>query len=250
MKLTDVFSKLVLEGKKTAVGRKLVTVVDAPNNLISINRQNPLTAGVVAEGAEYPSDDNDDTSVSVSTYKLGLTVKIPVEWMEDNEYEFIKGKIEAGVRAIYRMEDKLIFDELISQAGNTVIQGPTYEEFIFIEDINQAIEYIEAAGYEADRIVLNPEQARKYRNNCDIDFDALGRRRKWAYERHVLVSDLIPDGTALVMNSTDCCLLAVRRPMTRRMDNTSILDVIQYAISERVAPIVVRSDLVCKITGL
>lgn len=243
--MTDLLVRLIKEEEQQQVGRKLVSLVNTPSNVLCIKRQDTIVAGVVAEGGTFPADKSKDTEVSVSTKKIGVSVEIPTEWEEDNNYDFIIEKIREGVNATYKQEDKLILDELVSQAGNTITADESGE--LSIEDISSGMSYIEAMGYLADRLVVHPDQAEDMRNNGLME--TLDRSRPEEYGMVVLVSDKLSSGTAIITNSKHATILGVRRPMTIKKRRDEGLDKMVFAISERVAPVVVRTGLVSKITG-
>ena len=247
--MSDLITRLVKEESQRQVGRRVVKVVDSPDSVVSVKRQDALVAGLVAEGSEVPSDHSKDVSVAVVTSKIGVVVDIPLEWLEDNNYEFGSEKLRAGIKSVYRREDELIFDELIGKATNTfqsLNAGEGDAPGLALVDVTRAMKYVEDEGYPADRIIINPQQAMEMRN---IEVMATLERRAENYEVEILVSNQVPSGTVVVTNSVAACLLVVRRPLTVRRNENNCFEVLQYVVGERVAPVVVRPNLVCTVTG-
>ena len=242
--MTDIFPTLVKEEEQAGIGRKLCSVRAVSTNKIGLLREDAMEATIVAEGGEFPVDRSLYSTISVTVQKLGVTVYVPVEYAEDENYDYINDKKRSVTRAVQRAEDKLIIDTILADTGINSISADTTGE-LNIEDITEAVNYMEDAEYTADRLVIHPDQAQDLRDRGEMT--TMERKLAETYAMQIIVTEDVSSGTALVMNGKHAVTLVVRRKKTikQRLDATADNDII--TVSERVGVGVVRPSLVTKI---
>jgi len=251
------------------VGRQLVDVIPmkAGHALdFILEDKDSLKMRFASEGSTLVSDAESYTKSTVTPVKYGNLVIISQEIREDANWDIMKRNLRrAGTQAGLK-EDYLVFNALSagitgnSDAGNAMAVTSSGTE-ISVYDIATCMSRIEESDYVPNALVLHPEQVAELRQiDTFVEADKVGSDITFqrGFVGKIFGMDVVRttkayvDQTttdyAWVLDTRECGVLVVRRPLTMRAFEIPERDSVATAITFREEAKVLRATAGSKLT--
>ena len=207
---------------------------------------------VIPEGAEFPLEDIDFDEVTVDIQKIGSAFAVTREENLANRIVSMAQLARDKARVVALKEDELIITDLLNNAGATVAASATWSSDTGnpYNDISNAMAKLEEYAYQANALVLHPNEAADLRR---IDANAKSTYQKLidGLGITVYVTPQISTGTGLLLDKKQAAALVIAEDITTEgpvYDQRAQTYLVN--VYERIAVATWRPHAVVKLSGI
>lgn len=221
------------------IGRQLCVVLtkDAPS--IKIPKAAAASVDWVAESGELPITEEQYSFVTITARKSGGRAVISRDMVEDAEWDVVDRQLAELGRALAKFESKYIITKLIEDAENQA-NAQTSGQLKF-NDIASMWSTMAANDREPDVLAVNPSEYSDLLKDTAIQnliaFSAQefkpGNPIAYLPGLKIIVSSLVPQGTALMVSTRFAGALFVRRDYTIEEVDDPINDLVHVPATAR-----------------
>jgi len=221
------------EARAKRVARQLFRInrdlVGAKGRSIHVPKRGALVAYSVSEGQAIPESELAYSTVEITPAKVGVRATITQEAIDGTELDVIRDSIEEAGEALANKEDTELLNKLLTFTNwENVSVAPETTGTLSYNDAVKARTKVLVAKYQPNTLVVHPdEEADLLKDAKFIDASQYGAREpilngeigKFAGLK-VLVTQNMPAGKAIVMDTTRTAWMAIKRDLQlKRFDN-------------------------------
>lgn len=252
------------------IGRQLVDVINQKAGKtfdIILADKDSMEFRVIGEGAAILTDAEAYTKVQITPVKYGNGIIVSTELEEDANWDVVKRNLRQAGREAGVKEDFIIFSEFddsttgIASDSNQTFNSAGTE--LSIADIVGLMRRVEIQDYEPNALALHPTQVSELRQiDTFVEADKVGNRATFergfvgrifgmdsVISRSVWAESGVYQSTnedVYAVDTNECGVLIVRRPLTVKTYNIPERDAIGIALTYRQDARVLRPKAGCQ----
>ena len=154
-----IYDRMIMAVDKALIPRSEAMLVlgpaDIPGSSIDLNLETADSMKVteVGEGAEFPLDVEEYTSINLKPKKYGVAVRITREMIEDSKFNLLGLNIDRAGKEMAENENSLVISDALDNAANTVSGGASFT----IANLTRAMQYLEDSDYTPTTLFVGNE---------------------------------------------------------------------------------------------
>jgi len=256
-----IYDRMIMAVDKALIPRSEAMLVlgpaDIPGSSIDLNLETADSMKVteVGEGAEFPLDVEEYTSINLKPKKYGVAVRITREMIEDSKFNLLGLNIDRAGKEMAENENSLVISDALDNAANTVSGGASFT----IANLTRAMQYIEDSDYTPTTFFVGNEVLNDLRNiDTFVEANKVGNTDMITkgFQGTLYGLNVIRVSTNAGMTTTssyvtdrdNAYVIAEKRPLTVENFNLPTFDMEGAVISQRIKVRYVRSSAIAKIT--
>jgi len=229
-----------------------------PGSSVDVNLETPNTMDVraVAEGAEFPLDNQEYTNINFKPVKYGVAIRITKEMLEDSQWNLLQRNIRTAGKRMAENENSLVISDALDSAANTQAGGTA----VTIADITRAMQYLEDSDYTPTSLFIGNEVLNDLRNiDTFVEADKVGNTdmiqkgfQGTIYGLNVMrvsTNAGMTATTAYVTDKNEAYGIAEKRPISVENFDLPSYDMSGATVSQRIKVKALRTSAMCKITS-
>lgn len=239
-----------------AVCRVNRDLIGSPARSLIIGTRGTITAAAVTEGSAITKVNPTYTPATLTPAKIGVGVEVTYEAINAFHYDLINGWLDEAGYAMAKKMDTDILGTIRTSSSVGSVDAATSGVLAY-DDAVGAVTDVRGNNYNPDTLLIHSDQAgdlikdtkflnaAAYGSNVPILTGEIG---KFAGLK-VLVSNQVSSGTALVIDSSKACTVAIKRDLTVRRREEPAYDSITVYVTQMYDPLVGHAGAVCVIHG-
>jgi len=243
----EIYNRVIDAVKTNMIGTQLLALRLGPNDIpgdqisIPLQTKNSMLVHEVAEGTEIPIDVEGYTEFNLKPVKFGIRPMITREMMEDSKFAVMQRNIDEAGYQMGRKLDSLILAQIKTGAdANTVAHAVTGATAITVQNITDAMEFLELDDHTPTDLILSAGAANDIRNiDTFVEADKAGITNPsqsligTIYGMKVWVSNAVTANYAFIIDRRHALCLAEKRPITIKRYSEEWKDMVGFAITAR-----------------
>jgi hypothetical protein len=150
-----------------SVGRKALFIDELPDGALPIyDRDVDTPAYIVGDLGDNVQQVSDSKRIMVPLFELASNPMIPFAHVKERRFDIIRRIKQKAKDELFRKEDTIIFD-LLSKAATANVENPTITATAATFNMAKVVDAmagVEKHGLRVDKIFMNPEQFKVFRN--------------------------------------------------------------------------------------
>jgi HK97 family phage major capsid protein len=257
-----IYDRMIMAVDKALIPRSEAMLVlgpaDIPGSSIDLNLETADSMKVteVGEGAEFPLDVEEYTSINLKPKKYGVAVRITREMIEDSKFNLLGLNIDRAGKEMAENENSLVISDALDNAANTVSGGASFT----IANLTRAMQYLEDSDYTPTTFFVGNEVLNDLRNiDTFVEYNKIGNTDMIAkgfqgtlYGLNVIrvsTNAGMTTTSAYVTDKSNAYVIAEKRALTVEGFNLPTFDMEGAVISQRLKVRYVRASAIAKITS-
>jgi HK97 family phage major capsid protein len=223
---------------------------------IDLATANTMDVRIVGEGAEFPIDATEQSSINMKPVKYGVGIRITRELMEDSKWDMLSFNIRMAGKRFAENENGLVISDALDNATNTVAGGAA----ITIANITRAMQYLDDSDYTPTTLFVGMEVLNDLRNiDTFVEANKVGNTEMLQrgflgtiYGLNVIKVSTnagMTTTTAFVTDKTQAYAIVEKRPVTIEGFMLPVYDMQGASISQRIKVRHLRAGAIAKITS-
>ena len=256
-----IYDRMVMAVDKALIPRSEAALVFGPGDIpgssidVDLQTENSMAVYPVGEGAEFPLDQEEYTSINLKPVKYGVAIRVTKELEEDSKWNMLAMNIDTAGKEMAENENSLIISDALDNASNTVSGGAA----ITISDITTAMQYLEDADYNATTLFVGMEVLNDLRNiDTFVEANKVGNTEMLSkgFLGNIYGMNVIKVSTnagmtttsAYVIDNTQAYVIAEKRPLTVEGFMLPTFDMSGSVVSQRIKVKELKAGAIAKIT--
>jgi len=228
-----------------------------PGSAITIPRQTASTLNInrVAEGAEFPKDAEEYSSLTLTPVKYGVNIGVSDEMEEDSLFDVLRMNIDKAGYEMAVNEESLIITALDAASTAASQNVANSNATLPVTDITQAIQYLRTNNYNPTDFIIGAELENDIYNIdtfTEADKSGMNNPSNRLIGRiagmNVIVSNAVSAKLGYVIDRRHAFVIAEKRPLTIRTYDDVGRDMRHAVVSQRVSVSALRNEAVSEIT--